>query len=65
MKTYLGLSGAIFGIVAVLHAFRLALDWPAQIGGWSVPFWISWPALLLAGGLCVWAFRLVSALPRP
>lgn len=32
MKTYLGISGAIFGIIAVLHIFRLWLDWPAQIG---------------------------------
>lgn len=63
MKTYLGISGAIFGIIAVLHIFRLWLDWPAQIGIWAVPLWISWAALFLAGGLCIWAFRLLMASP--
>lgn len=59
MKSYLGISGAIFGIVAILHVLRLWLDWPAQIGTWIVPSWVSWIALALAGGLCVWAFRLL------
>jgi hypothetical protein len=61
MKAYLGVSGAIFGMVAVLHVIRLLLDWPARIGTWSVPMWVSWAALLLAAGLCVWAFRLLDA----
>lgn len=61
MRAYLGISGAIFGLIALLHVLRLALDWPAQIGSWTVPFWISWVAILLSGGLCVWAFRLVLA----
>lgn len=64
MKAYLGISGAIFGIVAVLHLLRLALDWPAQIGNWSVPFWVSWIALLLSASLCVWALQLARSL-RP
>lgn len=64
MKAYLGISGAIFGIVAVLHLLRLALDWPAQIGNWNVPFWVSWIALLLSAGLCVWALQLARSL-RP
>lgn len=61
MKAYLGISGAIFGLIALLHVLRLVLDWPAQIGSWTVPFWISWVAILLSGGLCVWAFRLFQA----
>ncbi|MBI2296515.1 MAG: hypothetical protein HYU76_10930 [Betaproteobacteria bacterium] len=64
MKAYVGISGAIFGIVAVLHLLRLVLDWPAQIGTWSVPFWVSWPALLVAAGLCIWALQLARSL-RP
>ena len=27
--------------------------------------WVSWPAALIAAGLCVWAFRIRSALARP
>jgi hypothetical protein len=59
MKAYLGISGTVFGIVAVLHLLRLVLDWPAQVAGWAVPFWFSWPALLLSGGLSIWAIALI------
>ncbi len=37
MRAYLGITGAIFGVIAVLHVLRLLLDWPAQIGTWTVP----------------------------
>ncbi len=42
-------AGAIFLIVAGLHVLRLLLGWEAVIGGWQVPRWVSWPALVLAG----------------
>ena len=61
MKAYLGISGTIFGVVALVHAFRLAYGWPAQIGTWSVPLWISWAGLLAPGALSVWAFWLIGA----
>lgn len=55
---YLIVSGAIFGLVACLHLARLVLGWQAQVGGWTVPFWLSWGGLVGAGALCIWAFRL-------
>jgi len=60
MRTYLQISGAVFGVIALLHVFRLLLDWPAQIAGWAVPSWISWVAILAAGALSLWAFRLLG-----
>ena len=60
MRTYLQISGGVFGVIALLHVFRLLLDWPAQIAGWAVPSWISWVAILAAGALSLWAFRLRS-----
>ena len=60
MRAYILISGAIFGVVALVHVVRLLLDWPAQVAGWVVPIWISWIAIFAAGALCVWAFRLVS-----
>ena len=59
MRPYLRTSGAVFLAVALLHAIRLFLAWPAQLAGWEAPIWISWVALFGAGALCVWAFRLV------
>ena len=54
-------SGAIFGVVALLQALRAFNQWPVQIGSLDVPVWVSWAAMGVAGGLCAWAFRS----PRP
>ena len=60
MQLYLRISGVFFGAIAFLHMLRLLLGWPAQIAGWAVPLWFSWIAILAAGALCVWAFRLAA-----
>ena len=54
---YTLVSGIIFGVVALLQAFRALNQWPAQIGPIEVPVWFSWIAAVVAGGLCVWAFK--------
>jgi hypothetical protein len=51
------ISGAVFSLVAVLHALRLLLGWEAVIGGWIVPFWLSGLALAAAGYLAFTAFN--------
>lgn len=53
---YVRVSGVVFGVVAVVQALRLFNRWPVQVGPFAVPVWFSWIALLLAGGLCIWAF---------
>jgi hypothetical protein len=65
MKNYLIVSGIIFGVVAVLHALRLALNWQAQIGAWGVPMWASWIGIVVSGALCVWAFQVARASRPP
>jgi len=45
-KDFSLIAGVIFLIVAVFHAVRLIMGWPARIAGWDVPMWISWPALI-------------------
>jgi hypothetical protein len=54
---YALVSGVVFGVVALVQALRLFNRWPVQVGPFAVPVWFSWLALLLAGGLCIWAFR--------
>jgi hypothetical protein len=54
---YALVSGVVFGVVAVVQALRLFNQWPVQVGPFAMPVWFSWMALLLAGGLCIWAFR--------
>jgi hypothetical protein len=50
-------SGAIFGLVAILQALRAFAGWTVQIGPITVPVLFSWVAAIVAGTLSVWAFR--------
>ncbi len=50
-KTYFLTTAIIFLIITVLHVLRLTLGWSAVIGGWEIPIWLSWIALILAGYL--------------
>jgi hypothetical protein len=55
--TYRLVSGVVFGIVAILQLVRAISEWPVQIGPYAVPVAFSWVAFVVAGALCVWAFR--------
>lgn len=59
-KNYLSVTGIIFLIIAVLHALRIAYGWHAEIGGWTVPMWLSWVALVVSGYLAWSARRLMK-----
>ena len=54
---YIVVSGTVFGVVAVLQALRALNHWPVHIGSIEIPVWASWIAMIIAGSLCVWAFR--------
>ncbi len=54
---YVVVSGVLFGILAVAQAVRALNQWPVHVGGFDVPVWVSWVAVVVAGSLCVWAFR--------
>ena len=64
MRAYLRISGALFGLIALAHLLRLFRHWPVDFAGYLVPQWASWLGLLLAGGLSLWAFRLLRAMRR-
>jgi hypothetical protein len=54
---YAVVSGVLFGVIAVLQAVRALNQWPVNVGGLDVPVWVSWVAMVVAGTLCLWAFR--------
>ena len=56
-KAYFLLTGIIFALVALAHALRIYMEWPVMIADWSVPKSVSWIALIVAGGLALFAFR--------
>jgi hypothetical protein len=64
MRTYLQISGTLFGLIALAHLLRLFRHWPIDLAGHMVPLWASWVGVVLAGGLSVWALRLMRARPR-
>jgi hypothetical protein len=64
MRAYLQISGALFGLIALAHLLRLFRHWPIDLAGHVVPLWASWLGLLLAGGLSIWALRLMRVTRR-
>ena len=54
---YRTISGVVFGLIALGHGIRAALQVPATLGSTPIPIWLSWVAVVVAGALCVWAFR--------
>jgi len=50
-KAYFTVTGFIFLIIAILHLLRIIFGWSPVVEGWSVPVWISWVALIVAGWL--------------
>ncbi len=50
-KTFSTLAAAIFGVVAVLHLVRILIGWSIVVDGWTVPMWVSWVGLIVAGAL--------------
>jgi hypothetical protein len=64
MRAYIQISGTLFSVVALAHALRLLQNWSVEVAGWVVPMWISAVAVLVTGGLAVWAFRVVGQAQR-
>jgi hypothetical protein len=50
-KTFSTIAAVIFGIVAVLHLVRILMGWTVVIDSWTVPMWVSWIGLIVAGGM--------------
>jgi hypothetical protein len=41
------LAGAIFLVVAVVHALRLVFKWQVIVAAWQVPMWVSAVAFVI------------------
>lgn len=54
---YSVVSGVVFGFIAIAQLVRALRQLPVQVGDFDVPVWLSWFAAVIAGSLCVWAFR--------
>ncbi len=57
-KTFSLVAGLIFLLVVLLHALRLGFRWHVVLGGWTIPIWVSWVGLIIAGYLAFEGLRL-------
>jgi len=55
-KQYYMIASIIFSVVAIAHLGRIFFMLDATIGGYSVPFWMSGVAVVLAGYLATRGF---------
>lgn len=59
-KPFIKLTSLLFFIIGLLHLIRLIRGWEAAIGGWSLPMWLSFAALIVAWILAGWGMRLAK-----
>ena len=57
-KAFSLVAGLIFAMVALFHLMRIFAEWTVIIRDWSIPMWVSWIALVVAGGLALLGLRL-------
>ena len=60
-NSYMIISGTIFGLITLGQLIRLIYRVPVQIGALNLPLWPSVIAVIVAFGLCIWAFRLARS----
>jgi hypothetical protein len=57
---YALITALIFGLVAILHGWRIFKGWSVQIGPYSMSMTVSWIGLAIAALLAIWGSSLVS-----
>lgn len=60
MRAYVRISGVLFALVALGHLVRTLARWPVLIAGYPLPAIASLAGAVVAGGLSVWAWRLLT-----
>ena len=63
-KTFVKVASAIFALVAILHLVRILMGWPAIIGTWALPMWVSWVGVVVTAALAFLGFRLTFSIFR-
>jgi len=58
VRKYLLISGVLFGLVALVHLYRVIKNLSFQFGPIDMPMWASWLGFLIPAMLCGWAFSL-------
>src|SRR5436190_21848567 len=59
-KTGLRVASIVFALFALGHILRLIKHAQVTVGTYHAPMWVSVIALIIAGGLSIWMWRLSS-----
>jgi len=51
-------TATLFLVVAIMHLLRIIFGWQVEIGGLSIPSWVSWLGVLVGGALTYFGFAL-------
>ena len=57
MKPFSTIAAVVFALVALVHLLRLVYGWQVVFNGWTVPMWLSWFGLIVAGVLSALVWR--------
>ncbi|MSO83735.1 MAG: hypothetical protein EXQ53_10645 [Acidobacteria bacterium] len=63
MRRDILVSGLFLTLLTCAQLLRLLMRWPVMVAGVDIPLWASVVAVLVAGSLAVWAFRVASTRP--
>jgi len=59
-RPYCLISGVLFSAVAFAHLLRGIYGFTLTVDDYAIPMYLSWIAVLVAGCLAFWAFRLAQ-----
>jgi len=57
----LRVASVVFALFALGHVVRLVKQTQVMVGSYQIPMWVSVVALIIAGTLSIWMWRLSSA----
>jgi len=57
MKPFTTLAAALFGLVALVHLYRLVKGLEVVVGGTAIPQWISVAGLVIGAGMALMLWR--------
>ena len=60
MRTYVRVSGLVFGLAAVGHLLRVIRRWPLLVAGHPIPAIASLIVAVIASAMALWAWRVLS-----
>ena len=51
------IAALIFALIALIHVYRLFTDFQVVLGSHVIPMWVSYVAIVVAGGLAIGLYR--------